>query len=40
MLALAIPLYLFYELAIVFGRLYNRRRRKRREKEQARELAS
>ena len=29
MLALAIPLYLFYELAIVFGWLYNRRKRKR-----------
>lgn len=29
MLALAIPLYLFYELAIVFGWAYNRRKRKR-----------
>ncbi len=29
MLALAMPLYLFYEFAIVFGWLYNRRRRKR-----------
>jgi sec-independent protein translocase protein TatC len=29
MFALAIPLYLFYELAIVFGWLYNRRKRKR-----------
>jgi sec-independent protein translocase protein TatC len=29
MLALAIPLYLFYELAIVVGWLYNRRKRKR-----------
>jgi len=28
-LALAIPLYLFYELAILFGWLYNRRKRKR-----------
>ena len=32
MLALAIPLYLFYELAILFGWLYNRRRRRRAEK--------
>ena len=29
MLALAVPLYLFYEFAIVFGWLYNRRKRKR-----------
>jgi len=29
MLALAIPLYLFYELAILFGWLFNRRKRKR-----------
>ena len=29
MLALAIPLYLFYELAIVFGWFYNRRKAKR-----------
>jgi sec-independent protein translocase protein TatC len=29
MFALAIPLYLFYELSIVFGWLYNRRRERR-----------
>jgi sec-independent protein translocase protein TatC len=29
MLALAIPLYVFFELAIVFGRVYNRRKAKR-----------
>jgi sec-independent protein translocase protein TatC len=40
MLALAIPLYLFYELAILFGRLYQRRRRKRRAKELAADAAS
>jgi sec-independent protein translocase protein TatC len=40
MLALAVPLYLFYELAIVFGRLYQRRRRKRLEKELARDASS
>ena len=35
MLALAIPLYLFYELAIVFGWLYNRRKAKRARKAAA-----
>jgi sec-independent protein translocase protein TatC len=35
MLALAIPLYLFYELAIVFGRVYNRRKAKRARKAAA-----
>ncbi len=35
MLALAIPLYIFYELAIVFGWAYNRRRRKRAAKADA-----
>lgn len=35
MLALAIPLYLFYELAIVFGWAYNRRKAKRKRKAAA-----
>ncbi len=35
MLALAIPLYLFYELAIVFGWLFNRRKAKRARKAAA-----
>ncbi len=35
MLALAIPLYLFYELAIVFGWLFNRRKAKRADKAAA-----
>ena len=32
MLALAIPMYLFYELSIVFGWFVNRRKRKRADK--------
>jgi sec-independent protein translocase protein TatC len=35
MLALAIPLYLFYEMAIVFGWFYNRRKAKRARKAAA-----
>jgi sec-independent protein translocase protein TatC len=35
MLALAIPLYLFYELAIVFGWVFNRRKAKRARKAAA-----
>jgi sec-independent protein translocase protein TatC len=35
MLALAIPLYLFYELAILFGWLYNRRKARRARKAAA-----
>ncbi len=32
MLALAIPMYIFYEVSILIGRYLNRRKRKRAEK--------
>jgi sec-independent protein translocase protein TatC len=39
MLALAIPMYIFYELSIVVGWFITRRKRKRKEKEEAEALA-
>jgi sec-independent protein translocase protein TatC len=40
MFALAIPMYLFYEMSIVLGRLLARRKRKRAEKAEASEAAA